>query len=902
MRVWDQLRLWFRANFWRKRTEREMDAELRFHMEAYAEDLLQRGVDGREVLRRARAEFGGVEKAKDECREARGVSVIDGLLQDLRYGLRTLGKSPGFAAVAILTLALGTGANTAVFSLLHGLTWRKLPVAHPERLVRFGAQSGEDPYVALSTPMFEEFARRQTIFSKTFAWWGDGVFSIESNGVLSRADVFAVSADYYSGFGALPEIGRLIGPEDANLRAASASLIAVLGYSFWQRRYGGDPAVLGQTIKIEGVPFTIVGVTRKRFGGISAEDLPELTVPLPAAVLIEGGTNADLPKSLQPTTNRVLEAAGRLRPGMTLDQARAQLESLWPSIRADVMPTNLSEAERTFFSALHLKVESGATGASFLRKRFAPALTVLLAIAALVLLVACLNMASLTLARAGSRSHEISVRVALGASRIRLIRQALTESLLVAMAGSAVGLALAYWGSGALAAFVIRETYIVPAAMALTPDLRILAFSAGVAVLTGLLVGLAPACRATRVDPQAALQNSARVSGLGSGALNRALIVTQVALSVVLVAGAGLFVRSLLKLQRADVGFRVESLLSFGLVPKPGGYKNLDMISYYRELTDRVSQVPGVLSAGMVHNLPGGTLEWTERVRAKEAKREGLQADFEMAMPGFFDTAGIHLLRGRTFNWQDDDHRRKVAVVSASFVREFLGGESLGQHLDVTTIPKWENLEIVGVVSDASLYDARKHAPPTVYLPTAQYGDYMGWSEMLVAGAEGESLVSQVRQAVDALGHEYVTDVMPVSQNISRALLRERVTALLSGFFGGLALLLAAIGVYGLMAYAVSSRVREIGLRVALGAQRNDVRRLVLNEALALAALGIAVGLVAAWAGSHLIAGMLYGVSGGDPVTLASVAGVLLFVAAGAAWIPARQAMRVDPMVALRQE
>jgi predicted permease len=880
-----------------------MEAELRFHMETYAADLMESGMHRGEAMRRARAEFGGVEKAKEECREARGTNLLDGLIQDVRYGARTLRKSPGFAAVGILTLALGIGANTAVFSLLYGLTARTLPVPHPEQLVRFGAQSGDDPYVALSVPMFEEFARRQTAFSSTFAWWGDAVLNIEINGVLSRASVWAVSGDYYSGFGTAPEIGKLIGPEDANLRATAASRMVVVSYSFWQRRYGGDIGVLGQTIKIEGIPYAIVGVTRKGFGGISAEDLPEVTVPLPAAAYLGGDANADIQKEMQPTTNRSIEAAGRLKPGVTMEQAKAQLEGLWPAIREDVMPAKLADAQRQRYLTLHLKVESGARGASFLRKRFAPALNVLLAIAGLVLLVACVNLASLMLARAGARSHEIGVRVALGASRVRLIRQAVTESLLVSLAGSTAGLALAYWGSTALSGFVLREAYIVPAAMALTPDLRILAFTMGAAILTALLVALAPAWRATRIDPQEALQKSSRATGAGSGGLSRALIVTQVALSVVLVAGAGLFVRSLLNLRGQDLGFHSQSVLSFGLVPKPGGYKKLDLASYYRELTDRVARIPGVASAGMIHNLPGGMVEWTETVHVRETNQDGLKANFEMAMPGVFETMGIQLLRGRTFSWQDDEHGRKVAMVSASFAREYLRGEPLGQHLDVTTIPQWQNLEIVGVASDASLYDVRKHAPPTVYLATAQYGDFMGWSEMLVLPQAGnENVTSQVRQAVESFGHEYVSFVMPISQNIGRSLLRERVTALLSGFFGGLALLLAAIGVYGLMAYSVSRRVREIGLRMALGAQRSEVRRLVLRETLTLAAVGIALGLVAARIGARLIAGMLYGVAGGDPLTLGGVSVVLLCVAAGAAWIPAHRAMRVDPMVALRHE
>ena len=879
-----------------------MEAELRFHMETYAADLMGSGMDRGEAMRRARAEFGGVEKAKEECREARGTNLLDGLIQDVRYGARTLRKSPGFAAVGILTLALGIGANTAVFSLLYGLTARTLPVPHPEQLVRFGAQSGDDPYVALSVPMFEEFARRQTVFSSTFAWWGDAVINIEINGALSRADVWAVTGDYYSGFGTAPEIGRLIGPDDANLRVTTASRIAVLSYSFWQRRYGRDPAVIGQSIKIEGVPFTIIGVSRRGFGGISAEDEPEVTVPLPAVVYLEGDANADVQKYLRNAANLSIEAAGRLRPGLTLEEARAHLESLWPRVREDVKPANLPEAQQALFSALRLKVESGATGASFLRKRFAPGLKALLAIAGMVLVVACLNLASLTLARSSARSHEVSVRVALGASRLRLVRQVVTESLLISLAGSAAGLVLAYWGSTALSAFVIRETYIVPATIALAPDLRILAFATAAAMVTGLLVALAPAWRATRIDPQEALQKGGRGTGSGNSALSRALIVAQVALSVVLVTGAGLFVRSLQKLQDVDAGFRTRSVMAVSLAPKPGGYKEFE-VSYYRELTDRVSQIPGVLSAGMVKNLPGGMIAWTEKVRVKETNKEGLQADFEMGMPGFFETTGIGLLRGRSFQWQDDEHGRKVAMVSASFAREYLRGEPLGQHLDVITVPAWQNVEIVGIVTDVSLFDVRKHAPPTVYLPTTQYGSYMGWGEMLVeTGLAGEGVASEVRKIVDALGHEYVVDMKPLSHNLDRSLLRERVTALLSGFFGGLALLLAAIGVYGLMAYSVSRRVREIGLRMALGAQRSEVRRLVLRETLTLAAVGIALGLVGARICARFIAGMLYGVAGGDPLTLSGVSVVLLCVAAGAAWIPAQRAMRVDPMVALRHE
>jgi len=813
-----------------------------------------------------------------------------------------LRKDPGFTAVGVLTLALGIGANTAIFSLLYSLTFRNLPVPHPEQLVRFGAHSGDDPYVALSVPMFEEIARSQRVFSGVFAWAPEGVFNIEIKGTLSRADIWPVTGNYYAELGATPEVGRLIGPEDVDLRAAAATQVAVLGYSFWQRRYGGDRGVIGNMLKIEGIPFTVIGVTRKGFGGISAEDLPEVTVPLTAEPPIEG--EADVQKHLRRRDVLGIEAAGRLKPGVTLDEARAHLDSLWPSIRKAVMPASQAPVERAHFLSLHLKVESGARGASFLRHRFSQPLYLLLGIAGVVLLVACVNLASLTLSRAASRSHEIGVRVALGASRARLVRQVLTEGIMLSIAGTVAGLAFAYWGSRALADFIIGQIYIVPATLHLTPDLRILGFAFAAAVLTGMLFGLAPAWRATREDPNTALQQTSRALSAGTGALGKGLIVTQVALSLILLAGAGLFIRALQELRAVNPGFRARGVLSIGLMPKPGGYKNLEWVSYYRELTDRVSNLPGVISAGHIHLHPGDGMEWSEKVRIRGANTEDFRVDLGMVMPGAFRTMGIDLHRGRDFTWQDDDHARRVAIVSRGFADQFLPhADAIGQHIDITTIPKWQNLEIVGIVSDASLYDIRKHPPPTVYLPTTQYGSYMGWSDIIVqTSIQPVAMAASVRREVDSLGHEYVTSVKTVSENINRSLLLERVTALLSGFFGALALLLAAIGLYGLMAYNVTRRTREIGIRIALGAERDSVRWLVLRETLALAALGVAIGLPCALAASRLIASMLYGVSAKDPVTLIAVSALLVGVAALAGWIPARRATRVDPMVALRHE
>lgn len=893
-----------RGLFRKERLDAALDAEFRSHLEMLAEKNIRRGMSPEEARYAARREFGGVEQAKEAYREQRGLPVIDHAFQDVRFGLRMLRKSPGFTAVAVVTLALGIGANTATFSLLNGLVLRDLPVPHAEQLVRFGAHSPGDDYTALSLPMFREFSRGQNVFSGTFAWWGDIVLNVETDGALSRPDVWAVDGNFYSELGAMPEIGRFFDPEEENLHAAAPAPVAVLSYGFWQTHYGRARDVIGKTLKIEGRPFTIIGVTRKGFTGISADLEMGVTVPLTAEPLLGGDDDKDVQKYLQRGDALWLEAAGRLKPGVTLEQARAQLDALWPGIRHEMTPLDKTPAELIRFRELQLKVESGAKGASFLRHRFDKPLYVVLAISGLVLLVACANLASLMLARAASRSHEMGVRVALGASRGRLARQMLAESLTLSVAGALAGVVLAYWASRALAAFILGQIYIVPAALNLSPDWHILGFTAGATIATGLLFGLAPAWRATREDANAALQQSTRTLGGGTGALGKGLIVTQVALSVVLLASAGLFIRSLEKLHAVEPGFRTRNLFNIGLYPKPHGYKNLAWVDYYRELTDRVSSLPGVVSSGMAHIRLGNVLEWTERARIAGTDTEGLQADFEMAMPGFFETAGIALLRGRSFTWQDDEHAPRVAMVSKKFAEKLCpGGDAIGQQLDVVTMPKWQNLQIIGVVSNASLYDIRKQSPPTVYLPSMQYGDYMGWSELLVQ-VHGAPLnvTSAVRRTVESLGHEYVFSINTVAQNIDRSLLQERVTAMLSAFFGGLALLLGAIGLYGLMAYNVTQRTREIGIRVALGAHRGSVQLMVLRETLLLALTGLAIGIPCALLASRFIASMLYGVAPHDAVTLAAVSLVLLIAAGIAGFLPSRRAMRVDPMVALRHE
>jgi len=899
----NDLRIRVRSLFRRRAVEVELNDELRFHLERQTGKYVALGMPRDEAARRARIELGGLEQMREECRHARGVRLAESLWQDAGYGLRLLRRSPVFTAVAILTLALGIGANTAIFTLLDALVLRNLPVPQPEQLVRFGAQLGDDSSAGLSLPMFEGIGRDQKVFSSMFAWSGDGVVNVETAGRLVRADLWCVSGNYQSELGATPELGRLIGPSDVNLEAAAPAQVAVLSFGFWQRHYGGAGDVIGRTMRIEGYPFTIIGVTRRGFRGISADDITEVTVPLTAEPLIYHGP-ADIQKQLRRPDARWLEAAGRLMSGMRLEQARAQLDSLWPAILQSLLPELHTAAERDRLLAFHLKIESGAKGASYLRGKFAQPLVVLLAISGLVALVACVNLASLMLSRAASRSHELGVRVALGAGRARLAQQMLTESLALSVAGTLAGFALAQWGSRALANFIVGETYIVPAALNLSPDLRVLGFTAAAAILAGVLFGTAPAWRASREDPLTSLQLSARTVGSRTGLLGRSLIVTQVALSVILLAGAGLFLRSLNKLQGLDPGFRTRGMLVVHLFPVPGGYKDLNWADYYRQLTERISGLPGVVSAGISHMTPGVGGPWTQQFRVSGSGGVGVASTFAMVMPGAFRAMGVPLVRGREFSWADNESAPHVAVVSRSFAAKFFpGADPIGRRLEITTQPKWKEVEIVGVVGDASMYEIRDVRPPTVYVSPIQYGDYSGWPEVLVQTENSPAAMAPtIRQVVESFGRESVFSVKTVQEGIGRSLLRERVTAMLSAYFGGLALLLAAIGLYGLMAYSVTKRTREIGIRMALGASPKSVRTMVLRETFVLAALGLAIGLPCAIAASRMIARMLYGVAGHDGPTLLGVCVVLAAAAGLAGFLPARRATRLDPMVALRQE
>lgn len=819
----------------------------------------------------------------------------------LRYTVRVLGRSPGFSAVAILSLALGIGANTAIFTLVNALLLRDLPVREPERLVELSV-SRRGNSIPFSLPMFQEIERGQRVFSGLMGWSTTDAQNVEVDGVISLGNVLGVTGNYYSELGVAPLMGRLIQPDDA--RPGTMSPIAVIGYEYWQRRFGGSLGVLGRDILIEGKPFTIIGVTRKWFTGMTTGEPPDITIPITSEQLV--WTRA--PQSMSDRSLLWIAATGRLKDGVTIVQARSQLQSFWPDVLKATAPTQEPGLRRQTFLSMGLDVSPAAKGiARDLRGQFTKPLYLLMGIVGLILLVACANLANLMLARAAGRSHEMSVRVALGATRWGLARQVLSESLVLSLAGAALGFGFAYWGSRLLVAVMTKE-YLTPVALDLRPDFRVLLLTLAVATLTAILFGLAPAWRSSGEDPAVVLQQGSRSVAGGASGLAKALIVAQVALSLVLLLGAGLLLRSFRALRSVNTGFARESVLEVTLNPRPGVDQNADVENYHRQLADRVANLPGVQSVAFsVSSVPTqevGSRDAVAPTAAEVSLNTGVMTNPEMVSPGFFSTVGIAILRGREFDWTDDRQHPNVAIVSRGLAKKlFPNGNAIGQRVRDGFMPELQNLEIVGIAGDARLFDLRAADAPVIYVPALQHGDFESWQQLFVRANEApDALARSVGHEVESFGREYVFRSRTVSEVIDQALTEERVIAALSGFFAALALLLASVGLYGLMSYAVTRRTREMGIRVALGAQSTTVLALVLRETVALVLAGIVVGIPCGLAATHLIASMLFGLSANDVPTIAGVSVVLIVVALMAGYMPARRAARIDPMMALRSE
>jgi predicted permease len=806
------------------------------------------------------------------------------LWRDIRFAVRLLAKTPAVTAIAVLSLALGIGANTAIFSIVDALMLRTLPIPDPHRLVTIGAiDPGGADSGAMSLAMFAEIRRHQRVFSGMFAWMGGGVDNVEANGVRYAGSLETVSGDYFRTLGIQPLLGRLPGPADVNVESGAASPVAVLSYACWQRRYNGDPGVLGKTLRVEGIPLTIIGVAPRGFSGLIADIYPEAIVPI-------GFKHSGQQLSRD---NLAYQVLGRLKPGITREQAQAQMRVIWPGVlKAATTPKNNIRTRR-------VDVQPAARGNSWLRQRLGRPLAVLMAVVGAVLLIACVNLANLMLARAATRRHEFGIRVALGASKSRLVFQVLVESLILSIAGAVVGLAVAL-----RAGHLLLATFwsgLVPLAVDTSADARVLAFTAGASILTGVLFGLAPAWSATRADPAEAFSANARGSGARSGRLRGGLMIAQIALSLMLVSGAAMFTRSLGNLYSKDPGYRRDHLLALTLFPQAGREKIASRTAYYRELIDRISAIPGVVAASYSNDAPGMFSEYRQPVSAPGSPQTTIDAIKEWVGPDFFQLIGMHVLRGREFGWQDDEHSPRLAIISESLARRlFPKQDPIGRRIDTGSDDK--GLRIVGVVNSASLWKLQDHEPAAVYLALLQ-DPKMNFPRLNIRTVTApENIATSARHVLEEMGQHYAIFTESVEARLDRMLVADRLIAALSAFFGALAVMLAAIGLYGITSMAVTERTAEIGIRMALGAQRSDVLRLVLRDTSRLVLGGLALGVPLAILAGRAVSAMLFGIAPADPLNLLLCAAILIGAALLAAWLPARRATRTDPIAALRFE
>jgi len=918
----------WRFLFRRAEFERGMDEEMRLHLEMKAREFVAVGMSAEEARYAALRSFGNVPLLKEDSRDVWGWRWLEDLFQDLRFSARLLAKSPGFTLVVVLSLALGIGANTAIFSLIDAIMLKMLPVKNPEQLQTLNwayhasawpeglwhsYSTGPCPHeteftlgCSFSYPTFEDIRAQNEVFSHVFALTGAGPLNLSLNGHAALVQGEFVSGDYFSGLGVQALSGRTFTGDDDK---PSASPVAVVSYGYWGRRFGRDPAVVGKVVTLNGVPFTIVGVTPPEFFGAEPGRSPEVWIPLRMEPLVNAARWFQPEKS--PFNQRDhwwLRIMGRLKPGVSEQQARAALDVIFrQSITAGLASPPKPEKLPWIW------LVPGGKGIETLRREFSKPLFVLMTVVGLVLLIACANVANLLLARATTRQKEIAVRSALGAGRRRLIRQLLTESVLLAFVGGGVGLLMAYWGTRLLVGLMTTSWLSIN--LDTRPDWRVLSFTTTVSVLTGLLFGLAPALQSTRVNLVPALKENpgnlvagTRPIGKVRLGLAKGLVISQVATSLLLLIGAGLFVRTLVNLETLDVGFNRRNLLLFGIDPTLSGYKGQRLANLYRELQERLQALPGVKSVSLSqHSLISGS--YNSNDISIEGYKPRLGEDMEAATlsvaPRFFETMGIPLLLGRTIGPQDNESAPKVAVINQAMARRFFPGENpVGKRFSWGDGKKGYDIEIIGVVRDAKYHQVRGEAPPTVYVPYSQKLDWLGpmHFEVRTAG-DPHDWIPAVRQMMQSVEENVpLFDVKTQTEEIDETLFQERLFAKLTSFFGLLALLLACIGLYGIMAYAVVRRTNEIGIRMALGAQRSDVLGMVLGESLLLVTVGIALGLPVALAATRLLKSFLFGLTPNDPVAI--VASILLMaaVAAFAGYLPARRASRVDPMVALRYE
>jgi putative ABC transport system permease protein len=891
MSFWNSVKSFWRNTVNRSASESEMDAELRFHLDTRAEHFMREGLSREDALRRARLEFGAVDKAKEECREARGVSFIENAKQDLRYAVRTLRKNPGFTAVAVITLAAGIGANTAIFSVIDGVLLRPLPYPQPDRIVRIWQTDDKDRIGNLADPNFADL-QQQNRSLQSMVEYAAYPASVSGGSEPTRATGAVVSKGFFSTMGVEPFIGRSFAPDEQHVGAART---AIVSYGYWQRYLGAGTDFSRMRLHIEGNDYSVIGV-------------------MPAGFNFPAEASVWIPRELEPAlTSRTAlnwHGLGRLRDGVTLAQAQSDLQTIAATLKKQY-------GDDTWMSGVSVRTLKDAVVGPM-----RPALLAISGAAGFLLLVGCANVASLLLAQLAARKRELAVRVALGAGRARLVSQFLVETLLLALLGAGAGIPLALWGVAILprlapSTFALKESIGV--------NWTVLAFALGVSVLVAVALGLVAAVRASGANPQTALAEGGR-SASGSASSQRArrvLVVAQVAITLILLAGAGLLGRSFLQLLDVQAGFHPENVVAARFSPPPSA-SDADKpheVQFLDSALERLRAVPGVSAVGLTGSVPpsGDTANGTFIVMngvgppksmeefgllAQDATRRG-DAEYCVVSEGYFRALQIPLMRGRLFQDSDTIDAPHVAVISETLAREkWPNADPIGQPIEFGNMDGDTRLmTIVGIVGDVRMAGPSLPATPLIYANYRQRPQGAETYNLLIRTDQPPAaMISTARGLLRHLDPTLPVEFSTVSDEVTKWYADRRFTLLLLGVFATTALLIAAVGIYGVIAYAVSQRTQEIGVRVALGAQRSDILGLILGQGFRTVLVGVIAGLVGGLALTRFLGAMLFNVKPNDPLTFAAVALLLAAVALLASYIPARRAMRVDPIVALRYE
>jgi putative ABC transport system permease protein len=880
--------------------DRDMEEEMRLHVDLRSAEKHSDGLAPDTARRVAHRQFGNLTSLTENSREAWGWTWLDRFGQDLRYAARTLAGNPGFTATATLSLVLGIGANSAIFSLINALMLRSLPVADPDRLVQVVEEGNNTNF---TNPLWEQIRDSQHGLAGLLAF-DSSRFDLSAGGESRFAEGLLVSGSYFRVLGVPAIRGRVFAGDDDRHGGGAAGPVAVISYAFWQREFQGDPQMIGRTVRLDRHPFQIVGVTPSWFTGLNADKSYDVAVPIGCLPILQPGSN-----TLTAREEWWLHIFARLSPDESVTVAEERLAAATPEILRATMPANLQGSDSGYLRKT-FHVQPAGQGISNTGKQYRTALFTLMVIVGLVLLIACANIANLLLARASARRREFSVRMAIGAGRGRIIRQLMTESLLLALLGTLGGLLLAQWGGRLLVRLI--STAGNPVHVDLSLDWRSLAFTAGITVLTVLLFGLAPAVRATRVKASLALAAEARGSRQDSARprLGRMLVAGQIALSLVLLVGTGLFLSTLHNLLTVDLGFDRTNILLVSAELKHAGIPPAEQARAHREIVAKLNGVPGVVSAASSYMTPMGSAGWNGMSYPEgfvpQSRRDAM-IFLNSVSPGYFRTMRAPLLAGREFTERDEANAPKVMIINESTARRFFGsaypiGKTIGMDRPGHRGER-DTYEVIGVVKDAKYNRVDEAQRKIGYLAITQdpgYGSRRTY-EVLTAGP-AETIIPSIRTLVSGVSKDITLQFQTLETQINESLLQPRMVAMLSAVFGTLALVLAMVGLYGTTSYGVARRKGEIGIRMALGAQRESVVWMMLREVLGWLAAGMAVGITGALLGGRYVKTLLFGLQPNDLAQFAAAALVLALAAIFAAWWAARRAARIDPMAALRDE